>query len=537
MGVLKKFFGKSKTKNRINYRTEMNDTSGQANSISKKFLDTKLSVNLQTLRQTTGGSSDVIIRQIDLGKNNTVKAALIMLDGLIDDTIVNEFVIKMLLSDPAMQKVITGEEIFDYLEKKLLPLTNIASIYDWNDLFDKLFSGETIILIDGQQKAISTSTRGEEKRSISEPKNEVSLRGPKEAFTESIRTNTSLIRKRFKNPNLWMESFQIGKVTKTDVSIMYLKGIANDKIVNEVRERLKKIDIDQIPDSGFIEQLIEDETFTTFPTVYHTERPDVVASNLSEGKIAIFVNGSPIVLTVPALFVEFFQAADDYYTRFDISSAIRMLRILIFFISLIGPATYVAITTYHQEMIPTLLMITIAAQRETVPFPAYIEALLMETTFEILREAGIRLPKAVGQAVSIVGALVIGQAAIQAGIVSPAMVIVVSITAIANFATPSFSMAIASRIIRFGLMTLAAIMGFYGVIAGLMIMILHLSSLRSFGVPYTTPLAPLMIKNLGDTIVRLPLWAMKSRPKLISQKNINRIGENQRQSPPDNNQS
>jgi len=536
MDLVSKLFPKPKKIKKKN-QPSTKDTSGQASDIPKQFLHAKLSKNLQTLLNTTGNSADIVVRQIDLADEPSIKAALVMIDGLIDDKIVNDSIIHTLLIDYSLQETVSIQKSFDYLEKKLLPITNVASVYDWEDLFGKLLSGETIIFIDGIEKALSTSTRGREKRAITESQNEVSLRGPKEAFTESLRTNTSLIRSRIKNPNLWNESFQIGKVTKTDINVMYMKGIANDKIVEEIRKRLKSIDIDQIPDSGYIEQLIEDETYTVFPTIYHTERPDIVTANLMEGKIAIIVNGSPFVLTVPALFIEFFHAADDYYARFDISTGLRFLRVLIFFISIIGPATYVAVTTFHQEMIPTLLIITIAAQREAVPFPAFVEALLMETTFEILREAGVRLPKAVGQAVSIVGALVIGQAAIQAGIVSPAMVIVVSITAIANFSIPSYSMAISTRVIRFGLMTLAAVMGFYGIMMGVMMMTLHLCSLRSFGVPYMEPIAPFMIKYLGDTIIRKPLWKMKFRPKLISQKNIIRQGDNQQPHPPEDNGS
>lgn len=315
---------------------------------------------------------------------------------------------------------------------------------------------------------------------------------------------------------------------------MYINGIANDKIVREVKKRIKRIDTDSIIESGEIEQFIEERTYTFFPTVFQTERPDVVAANLLEGRVAVLVSGSPFVLTVPALFIEFFQAADDYTTRFDISAAIRILRILVFFISLVAPATYVAITTFHQEMIPTILIITIAAQREAVPFPAFVEAFIMEITFEILREAGVRLPRTIGQAVSIVGALVIGQAAVEAGIVSPAMVIVVAITAIASFATPSFSVAISIRLIRFILMFLAAFIGFYGMISGLMFMTLHLCSLRSYGVPYMSPLAPAMMKNLGDTLIRMPTWAKNIRPKLISQKNIKRQGNEQPPSPRNN---
>ena len=229
---------------------------------------------------------------------------------------------------------------------------------------------------------------------------------------------------------------------------MFIKGIVNDKVVEEVRKRLDRIDIDGILESGYIEELIQDETYTPFPTVYNTERPDVIAAGLLEGRIAILVDGTPFVLLVPALFTQYFQSAEDYYQRSDFG-LLRMLRYLALFIALLGPSLYIAITTFHQEMLPTALLISLAAQREGVPFPAFIEALMMEVTFEILREAGVRMPRAVGQAVSIVGALVIGQAAVEAGIVSAAMVIVVSITAIANFSFPSFNMAISIRILRF----------------------------------------------------------------------------------------
>jgi len=295
---------------------------------------------------------------------------------------------------------------------------------------------------------------------------------------------------------------------------------------------LQRIRIDGILESGYIEQLIEDQTFTTFPTVYHTERPDSVAANLLEGRIAIFVEGTPFVLIAPTVFIQFFQAVEDYYARFDIATALRFLRVLVFFISLVAPSVYIAATTFHQEMIPTQLVIAIAAQRESVPFPAFVEALMMEVTFEILREAGVRLPRAVGQAVSIVGALVIGQAAVEAGFVSSAMVIVVSITAIASFATPSFAIAISARLIRFLLMVLAALFGFYGILIGIVLMTLHLCSLRSFGVPYMSPLAPLILSNIRDTLVRFPMWALTERPRLINQTNMVRQGNDQRPKPP-----
>lgn len=359
----------------------------------------------------------------------------------------------------------------------------------------------------------------------------MSFRGPRQGFTESLQTNISMIRRYIKNPNLWVEKMKKGSVTNTDIALMYIQGICDEKVLKEVKQRLEKIDIDSILESGYIEQLIEDETFTTFPTMYHTERPDVVAGNLLEGRFAIIVDGTPFVLIAPALFVQFFQSVEDYYSRFDIATSIRILRVLVFFISLVAPAVYVAATTFHQEMIPTQLLVVIAAQREIVPFPAVVEALTMEVAFEILREAGVRLPRVVGSAVSIVGALVIGQAAVQAGIVSPAMVIIVALTAIASFATPAFAMAISARLIRFIFIIASAVMGFYGLILGIIMMFVHLCSLRSFGVPYMSPLAPFSSQGVKDALFRVPWWADEKRPESVSKEDKVRQGKDQRPEP------
>ncbi|MDP4158068.1 MAG: spore germination protein, partial [Bacillota bacterium] len=295
-----------------------------------------------------------------------------------------------------------------------------------------------------------------------------------------------------------------------------------DKVVKEVHHRLDKIDIGGVLESGYIEELIQDDTFTPFPTIFNSERPDVVAACLLEGRVAILVDGTPFVLVVPSLFIQNFQVPEDYYQRADISSLLRLLRVICFLIALLGPSFYIAVTTYHQEMLPTSLLISLAAQREGVPFPAFVEAVMMEVAFEILREAGIRMPRAVGQAVSIVGALVLGQAAVEAGIVSASMVIVVSLTAIANFVFPAYNMAISIRMLRFGMMLLAASFGLYGITVGILALLLHLNSLRSFGIPYMAPMSPLIPDDLKDTVIRFPQWALFSRPRLISQKNINR---------------
>ncbi len=493
-------------------------------------IQVSLSENLNIIKQKTGSSSDIVIREIKMGMDSAIKTAIVYVDGIVDNQSIQEYLLQSMMKDDHKEEI-NQHNAIDLLSKDIMTIGNISSVTNLEDLFASLMAGDTLILVDGVNQVLSASTKGGEKRSISESTTQMVVRGPKAAFTESLGTNTAMVRRIIKTPDLWMESLKVGRVTKTDVTFMYIYGIANDKVVKEIRQRLKRIDIDSILESGYIEQLIEDQTFTPFPTMYNTERPDVVAGNLLEGRIAIFVDGTPFVLIAPALFMQFFQSAEDYYARFDIATSIRLLRIFMFMISLIAPATYVAVTTFHQEMVPTTLIVAIAAQREAVPFPAFVEALLMELTFEILREAGIRLPKAIGSAVSIVGALVIGQAAVQASIVSPAMVIIVSITAIASFATPSFDMAISARLIRFLFMIGAASFGFYGIILCLLMMVVHLCSLRSFGVPYMAPFAPFIPVNNGDTIVRLPWWTLRQRPRLITANTV-REGANQYPHPP-----
>ncbi|AOH56251.1 spore gernimation protein KB [Peribacillus muralis] len=515
--------GKQETKKEEEKRSKTTD-----------YIESSLSANMEIVKQRTGNSPDIIIRTLKISKNPEMKTTIVYVQGLIDNPSVTDFLIESMMKNPHLSEKILPQEALEVISEDVVSLGGVANVNDWEKLFLALLSGDSIIFVDGIGTALVASTKGGERRSIQEPSTHLTVRGSREGFTESIETNISMLRRIINTPDLWIESMKIGTVTKTDVSIMYINGIVKKGIVTEVKKRLKRINIDSILESGYIEQLIEDQVMTPFPTMNHTERPDMVAGNLLEGRVAIFVNGTPFVLVAPALFVQFFQSVEDYYNRFDIASATRFLRIIVFIISIVGPALYVAATTFHQEMIPTKLLVIVAAQRETVPLPAVIEALLMEITFEILREASLRMPKAVGGTMSIVGALVIGQAAVQAGIVSPAMVIIVSITAIASFATPSYSIAISARLVRFAFIICAGVLGLYGMILAFIILIVHLCSLRSFGVPYMSPLAPLNPQGLGDTFFRRPMWAFKERPKLISSKgNLKREGDNQRPLPPE----
>ncbi|MBO1000960.1 spore germination protein [Bacillus sp. SD075] len=509
------------------------DEKDQSKGKTTELIDSYISVNLEKVKQKTGNSPDIIIRTLKISQNPEIKTTILYVQGLIDNPSVMDFLIESIMKNPHLKEKLLPQEALEVISKDVVSLGGVETVTNWEKLFLSLLSGDSIIFVDGINIALVASTKGGERRPVQESSTNTVIRGSREGFTESNATNIALVRRIINSPDLWIESMIIGAVTKTDVSIMYINGIAKEGIVEEVKKRLKGINIDSILESGYIEQLIEDQVMTPFPTLDHTERPDKVAGDLLEGRVAIFVNGTPFVLVAPALFIQFFQSVEDYYVRFDIASAIRFLRISIFFISLISSSVYVAATTYHQEMIPTKLLVIIAAQRDSVPFPAVIEALFMELTFEVLREASLRMPKAIGATMSIVGALVIGDVAVQAGIVSPAMVIIVSITAIASFATPSYSMAISARLLRFVFTICSGVMGFYGMILILFVVLVHLCSLRSFGVPYMSPFAPLNPEGLGDTFIRRPMWAFKERPKLLSSNNnLKREGDNQRPLPP-----
>ncbi|WP_084786608.1 spore germination protein [Bacillus tuaregi] len=490
-----------------------------------KQLSSDLEENLSYFNTTTGNSSDITLRKFPLVEQEGQTVCLIYADGLSNSAFIQEFILESLMVD--IQKIHVGtrnqnENVFRTIKARGMPVADLKEFTDFETLFSTVLSGDTVLLMNGVSKGLALNSRGWEKRSVAEPTSQTVVRGPKDCFTETLRTNTALIRRRIKDKNLRVDSMKLGTRTQTDISIMYIAGIATDDIVAEVKSRLKRIRIDGILESGHIEEFIQDARYSPFPTVMNTERPDSVAAALLEGRIALVIDGTPFVLVVPSLFIHFFQSSEDYYQRADISTFIRLLRYLAFFLALLTPSAYIAVTTFHQEMLPSEMLISLAAQREGVPLPALVEAIMMEITFEILREAGIRMPRAVGSAISIVGALVIGQAAVEAGIVSASMVIVVALTAISSFVSPSFNMSISTRLLRFPLMLLAASFGLFGILLGLIVMVLHMSSIRSFGIPYLAPNAPFNLQDQKDNFVRAPRWLLRTRPRLISPNNITR---------------
>lgn len=494
-------------------------------------MTTSLQDNVKWLQAQLGKSSDVYYRQLEIGVYpETNSVALFYIDGLVQNDILNEHVSKPLLTAHENVSYWQQDICFHDLLCQAITISELTLSKEGTAVLAALLGGNTILIADGYDEVIIAGTSGWDKRAIEEPQTQTVVRGPKESFTEDIRTNTSLIRRKIRSPDLRFISLRIGRYTQTEVIICYLEGIADERVVTEATSRLERIDTDSILESGFIEEYIEDVTYSPFPTIMNSERPDAIAAGILEGQIAILVDGTPFVLQAPVTFFSFLKSSEDYYQRFDIATFIRAIRYISFFVSMLLPSLYIAITTFHQEMLPTTLLISLAAQREGVPFPALLEALLMEVTFEVLREAGVRMPRVIGSAISIVGALVLGQASVQAGLVSAAMVIIVSFTAISNFVTPALNMAVAARLIRFGLMLLAGSFGLFGILTGCMAILIHLASLRSFGVPYLTPVAPLTVSSFKDTLLRVPRWLLGLRP--FTRSNTTRNKPYDKPSPP-----
>lgn len=485
---------------------------------------TDLETNLSFLQSIYKDCADVVFRHFTIA--GKVKAALIYIEGMSNI----EEIDKSILA-PLMRQTVTPNEKLNEIIAQRLTVSSIKENETFADAIEQIASGNPVILVDKNPVAISAGLSKWEKRAVEEPLSETVVRGPREGFTESSVVNTSLLRRRIKSPKLKMISLNIGRETQTKTTIAYLEGIADPSLVEEVKNRLKRIDIDGILESGYLEEFIEDHPFSPFPQILSTERPDVAAANLLEGRVVILVDGTPFVMIVPISLYSLLQASEDYYERFMIGTLIRWMRYGFLVMALLLPSVYVAVLTFHQEMIPTTLLLTFAKSRELIPFPALVEALIMEITFEALREAGIRLPKQVGSAVSIVGALVIGQAAVSAGLVSAPMVMVVAITGIASFTIPRYNGAIAIRMLRFPIMLLAGTLGLLGIMLGLIAIIVHLSTVRSFGLPYLAPMGPMRASEMKDVMMRAPLWSFRTRPRLTGDYNQNRQAPGQKPDP------
>ncbi len=461
--------------------------------------------------------NDVVKRKLQIGGANKTYVYISYIDVMID---------RFLIEEAIVSKLVTGmnelpfENSWDYIRDKALGSADIKELITMEQLSQAVLSGETIIMIDGYDKGLMIASRGFPNRGVQSPEIEVTLRGPKDGFSEALRINTVLIRRRIRDTKLKVKQTQVGIRSRTDVALMYIEDIVRDELLDDIEKRLSSFEIDGILDSGMLEQILEKKWYSPFPQFQATERPDKAASAILEGRIAVVVDNSPMVLLLPTTLNCFFQASDDYYNRVDIIAFTRLLRFVAAFLATAIPGFYIAVTNFHPEMLPTSLILSFQAAREGVPFPVVIEIILMELSFELLREAGIRLPGPMGSTVGIVGGLIVGQAAVAANLVSPIIVILVSITAISTFAIPNEGFASAFRIIKFLIIILSALLGLYGFLLGSLIVLIHLSNLKSFDIPYLMPYVAANVNNFNDkrdSIIRFPIFMQKERPIFAKQ--------------------
>ncbi|HUW65595.1 MAG TPA: spore germination protein [Spirochaetia bacterium] len=481
-----------------------------------------LDQNLARLREIIGASYDAVFRRFRVALLDGLPCAIIFLDNMVNTADVQDTVLRPLMFESTLAGHPGGRDPLQVIRDYLLGVPETMAIRNLAELFTYLMSGCVILMIQGEEMALALSLKAYPQRPVGTSEIEPAVRGPREAFTENIAVNTSLVRKRLKTPNLTAESLTLGTVSRTTVVVMYVRGLVDPKLVAEVKKRLTRIKIDAILESGYLEELIQDNPYSPFPQLGNTERPDRIAAALLEGRVALFTDGTPTVLWLPVRFTDLIQVPEDYYQNYYFASAIRILRFFAFWMAIALPSFYIAVITYHQEMIPTRIFESIAASREGIPFPTVVEALLLEAATEMLREAGIRLPVLVGQAVSIVGALILGQVAVTASLVSPQMVIVVALALMASFMLPTYNTGLTLRLLRFPLMIMAALWGLFGLMGGLFLILMHMLSLRSFGAAYYGPFAPFEPSGMKDTFVRAPWWAMTLRPRQIAKENVRR---------------
>lgn len=471
-------------------------------------ISSQMDENIDLLKQQFANCSDLVIRRLQV--LGSMPGVAIYLDVLVDSEMWDiGFLQPLMLQDRS--HVESPAQLYELLGHKLASTVQPEMIRNMGNIIQRIVKGEIILFVDSFSEAYAFKIGNKLHRNLEEPTTEAIIRGPRFGFIEKLDINIAILRQRLRTPRLKMERMSVGSLSHSDIAIVYIEGYAKQSVVDEVKKRISKVDMDSVLESGYLEEFIDDHPNSPFPTIQSTQRPDVVAGSLIEGKVAVLIDGTPMSLVLPITFWFGFQTAEDYYMSFIFATMLRWLRYMFAFLAMALPAMYIGITSFQQEMIPTSLALSLAAAREVVPFPVMAEALIMEITFEALREAGIRLPRPVGQTISIVGALVIGQAAVQAGIISAPMIIVVATTGIASFLIPNPGMSQAISLIRFPLMILGATLGLYGVAVGLLAVLIHLVNMSSFGTAYMTPIAPFQWAGLADSIIRAPWRVLRKR--------------------------
>ena len=528
--------------NDYNFELPKNSTSQTEPSQDNNNLNIfpSLSVNIEYMKTKYNIliNSDIVLREFTLNaRGKQYNAFLVYIDGMVNSQIMDDFILKPLmlrnknnLYDGSQNKVVSEAiannitvrkvkkfDLAKYLNDCLMPQNSVKKITSFSEAANGINSGNCVLFVDTLALAFDIEVKGFMQRSVDSPNNEIVIKGPHEAFVENIRTNTSLIRRIVNNENLIIENLEVGKITKTKCAVCYIQNVTNPDLVNEVKYRLNNLEIDSLLSAGELEQLIVDSNILGIPEVLSTERPDKATRYLLAGRVVVIVNGTPYGIIMPAILVDFLTSSEDSNLKTPFGNFLRGLRMLAAFITLLLPGLYVAITSFHQEILPTSLLYSILASRESVPFPIILEILLMEISFELIREAGLRVPSPVGPTIGIVGALVLGQAAVSAGIVSPILIIVVAITGIASFAIPDFSFGFHLRYFRFVFILLGFMAGFLGIGLGLFVYISILCSIKSFGVSFTSPFAP-ADNSKGNAYLLPPIWKREYRAPYMATK-------------------
>lgn len=540
---LKKIFLYTPSSAPYDFSLPENSHSGEDNSssesVSNSAIVTSLDENLTNLKVRYNAliNSDIILREFTLDLNGaSYKSLIVCIDGMIDSELVNNFLLRPLMeSSNASTKTINLNgvkikkskkiDLANYIYNSLVPQNDINKVDSLDDLIDAVNSGDCALLVDSLNVGFVVDVKGYKSREISAPANEIVVRGSQEAFVEKLRTNTSMIRRIINNENLIIEDCTVGKISKTNVAICYLKNIANSDLVNEVKYRINNLDIDYVISSGQLEQLIQDKSNVAFPQLIATERSDKTSLHLLEGRVVVMVDGSPYALIMPGVFLDFLSSPEDMNLKHQYSNLLKIVRILATFITLLLPGIYVAVSNYHTELLPTELLFTIAASRNTVPFPTIVEIFVMEISFELIREAGLRVPTPFGSTIGIIGALILGESAVSANLVSPILIIIVAITGICSFTIPDFSLSFSFRIFRFLYIILGYLCGLLGIAMGMFIQFAILVNLKSFGAPYLAPYVPATNLNASLSYFIKPIWARETRADFLNTKRPKQEGK------------
>jgi spore germination protein KA len=469
-------------------------------------------------------SSDIVIRKLNINGRKDLPVTMVFVDGVVDTKSVDDYIMKPLIQESSLGECGSTSEIIDRIAHGVIYHASMEVRRTFSECVHDIVDGSVALIFDDDKTAVTFDIKGFPERSITEPTGENVIKGAKDSFVENLRTNTASIRMKMKNPRLVIEEIKTGKQTATKIAIVYIRGLTNMRIVDELKRRLDNLETDSVLSTGIIEEAVIDHKMSPFPQVITTERPDKFCSTIVEGRVGIIIDGIPVSIVVPGTFEAFLQAPEDYSQSFIVNSIIRSLRYVLMFVTLFLPGFYISVSSFHIEMIPTDLALAITASKEGVPFLTFIEVLFMLLAFEVLVEAGLRLPKTIGQAVSVVGAVVVGQAAVDARLVSPAVVVIIAITAISSFTMPNQDFSNALRLWRFIFAIFSSIIGLYGLSIGAIILLHHLSSMEVFGVPYLSPFVGGDGKNMQDAVFRFPFSSQKKRPMSLRTTNKKRRG-------------